>query len=138
MDTISHQRCDGCIDQSMAFELRTASECCGDEHDTEMATLTCARVTSVLRAVINDFERNRCQLALQRLAQLLDSVGLHKGCQGWGEGSPLLAEKRRTSHATCAPMNTKLMAVRPITLKRTQTYSLKLNATNKLSAPKAT
>ena len=66
------ERCDGCIDQPVAFELRKPSESVSDDDDAKVAALARAGVAGVLGAVVDDFERHRCQFALQRRAQLLD------------------------------------------------------------------
>jgi hypothetical protein len=54
--TLPHERCDGCIDQSVALELRTSFEGVGNEYDAEVAALTRAGVAGVLGAVVDDFE----------------------------------------------------------------------------------
>src|ERR1700730_15472565 len=76
--TLPHERCDGCIDQSVAFELRTSFESVGDEHDAEVTALTRAPVAGMLGAVVDDFERERRQLALQCQTKLLDFGGRHR------------------------------------------------------------
>jgi len=69
---LAHQRCDGCIDQSVTLELRTPLEGFGNEYDAVMTPLACAGVAGVLRTVVNDFEGQGRQFALQGQAKLLD------------------------------------------------------------------
>ena len=64
-----HQRCDGCIDQSVALELRTPFESLGNHDHAEVAAFAGARVSGVPGAVVDDLERPRCQFLLQRCAQ---------------------------------------------------------------------
>ena len=54
--TLPHERCDGCIDQSVAFELRTSFESVGNDHYPEVTTFTRARMAGVLGAVVDDLE----------------------------------------------------------------------------------
>ena len=54
----------------MALELRAAVESVRHDDDTEMTSLTCSGVPGVLGAVIDDFDRERCQVSLERLAYL--------------------------------------------------------------------
>ncbi len=78
----SHQRVDGCIDQPVALELRKPLESVGDHDDAKMAAFAGARVAGVPGAVVDDFERHRCQFLLQRCAQRFGSVGFHRSGLG--------------------------------------------------------
>ena len=54
--TLAHERCDGCIDQAVALELRAPVEEVCREHNPEMPALACASVTRVLGTVVDNFQ----------------------------------------------------------------------------------
>jgi hypothetical protein len=56
MNTLAHERCDGCIDQPVTLELRQALEGVRYQYDPEVPTLARAGVTRVLGTVVNDFQ----------------------------------------------------------------------------------
>jgi len=72
---VTHERRDRCIDQSVAFELRTSSEHFRNHGDPEVAAFTRPGVTGVFGAVVDDIERYRRQLTFQRHTQLLTHRG---------------------------------------------------------------
>jgi hypothetical protein len=72
MDSLSHERRDGCIDQAMTFELRTSFESIRDHHNPEVAAFTGSSVTGMQVTVVDDLQRDGLQLTLERQAQLLD------------------------------------------------------------------
>ena len=54
--TLAHERCDGCIDQSVPLELRASLEDVGHEDHPEVASFFRAGVPGVLGTVVDNFK----------------------------------------------------------------------------------
>lgn len=111
----------------MTFELRAAAKCSADEADPKVATFARAGVPHMRCALISDVEPQRRKLLFKGRPQAGYAFRRHARCTG--------ATMRRDSHAICAPMNTKVAAVKPKTLKLTQVRSLALKAITRLRMP---
>src|ERR1700730_11226632 len=109
MDASAHERRDRCIDQTMTFKLRTSLERVRNEGDAKVAAFTRTGMPGVPRAVVEDIERERRELAFDGGADLGD-----EGIRAHAAGA---ASERRVSHITCDPMKTNVRIVRPNTLK---------------------
>jgi len=122
------KRRDRRIDQAMTLELRPAAKCCAHQAHAKMAAGARAGVARVRRALIGDVELQRRKLLLERRAQACYALRRHARCTG--------AVMRRDSHASCAPMKTKVATVKPNTLKLTQVRSLALKAITRFKTPR--
>ncbi len=68
MHPTPHERCDRCIDQAVALELRAAPEGLCDHCESEVTSLACSGVACVARALIDDLEGKWSESALERAA----------------------------------------------------------------------
>src|ERR1700722_19049067 len=123
-----HERRNRRIDEAMPFELRAAAKCSAHQAHAKVPAFARARVPRMRRAVIGDVELQRRKLLFKRRPQARHAFRRHALCTG--------ATIRRDSHAICAPMNTKVAAVKPNTLKLTQVRSLALKAITRLRTPR--
>src|SRR6185503_8640953 len=63
VDPASHERCDRCIDQAMALELRSPLESARNQGYPKVAAFPGARMTGVMSAVVENLDGGRRQLA---------------------------------------------------------------------------
>jgi len=70
MDAAAHERRECRIDQPVALELPTAAESSRNERDAKVTPFAGAGMPGVSGTVIDDVERDRSELALDRRADL--------------------------------------------------------------------
>jgi len=115
---------------SMPLDTIAAGESLGHDGDTEMSTATCrSRVARMRRAVVKHFDELRRELPLDRGANFRHALRRHDAADDE------TVSTLWTSQKICAPTKMNVTIVSPKTLKLTQKFWLKLNATKRFAAP---